>query len=135
MKSRLTFSMDDMDGQSVLIRHGYLITYVLDDKGDARAEELLSELAYYGYIATEEEPYENGEPRTTKESCIKVRIIPSNKSKSETHPVTIQDYLEDEIHQKLQKWSKQYYMKIRHRASRTPKTSRRVNRNLYPQVG
>ena len=127
--------MDDMDGQSVLIRHGYLITYVLDDRGDARAEELLSELAYYGYIATEEEPYEDGEPRTTKESCIKVRIIPSNKSKSETHPVTIQDYLEDGIHQKLQKWSKQYYMKIRHRVGRTQSQSRKAIRTPSQNVG
>lgn len=127
--------MNDMDGQEVLIRHGYMITYVLDDGGDARVEELLSELAYYGYIANEEEPYEDGEPRTTKSSCIKVRIIPSNKSKSETHPVTIQDYVDGEIHKKLTKWSKKYYMKIRVRQNRPPKTSRRVKVNLDTNVG
>ena len=135
MKSRLTFLMDDMDGQEVVIRHGYLITYVLDDRGDARAEELLSELAYYGYIATEAEPYADGELRTTKESCIKVRLIPSNKQKAETHPVTIQDYLEDEIHQKLTKWSKQYYMKIRYRSPRKQNPSRRVTSTTNQTVG
>lgn len=108
-----------MDGADVTIRHGYTITYKTELLTKDREEELFNLVAYYGYLANEQEPYEDGIQRTTKTSCIKVRLLPSNHSKAETHQVTIRDFITDNLHQKLVRDCQQYYIKYRVRTNKT----------------
>lgn len=109
--SNVTFIMKNMDGQEVSIRHGHTITYSTDGLSDRRQEELFDMVAYYGYIAAEKEPFYDGIPRTTLRNCIKVRLMPRNHTKAETHKVTISDFLEEKLHDKLMIDCPQYYIK------------------------
>jgi hypothetical protein len=108
----------DMEGNDVHMTSGYTITYDISKVTEDEQEDLLNTIAYYGYLASEEEPFNDGETRTTKRGCIRIRLYPSNKQKCETHRVTIRDIKENNLHEMLKGKCQLYYMKIRVRDRR-----------------
>lgn len=116
LKQVLTIA--DMEGNDVQMTSGYTITYDISKQTEHEQEQLLNTVAYYGYLAAEEEPFNDGQTRTTKRGCIRIRLYPSNKQKCETHRVTMRDVQENNLHELLKGKCQQYYMKIRVRSRR-----------------
>ena len=111
-KSDITFK--DQHGNDVDLRNGQTVTFDISNLSPEGQEETLSTIAYYGYLAAEGEPYDDGIPRVKKEAFIKLRLRPSNHQKSETHKVTMRDVQENGLLDLLTGKSAGYYIKIRY---------------------
>lgn len=124
MVKRLFHTFKDQNGQDAELCSGHTLTYDISNLPAHEQEAVMDNIAYYGYLASEGEPFNTGEPRENKTTYIKIRLRPSHISKSETHRVTWRDVQENRLLDFLNEKSSQYYIKIRNQRDRGKKVDK-----------